>query len=141
MEITARTRRGLEIVDAVEMPIAQKAAQPQPGRDIEAAGPLMDPDMIEVRRHLRDVAERRRGEQRDLGILVMGADRRRRSHRLNEIAERPQLDHKDALDGEDARPLGRAARGSWLRRQRLPWPLAASARDRPSACAPPSGCW
>src|SRR6185312_12423779 len=97
MEIPACPPRGLKIIDASEIRLAQALAQAPQRPGIGKAGALIDPDTIEIRRGPRQFDEGRRRQQGDLGALVMRADRRRRPHRLDEIAERAELDDEDSL--------------------------------------------
>jgi len=61
--------------------------------------PRVDPHVVEIGRGACQFDVRPRGQQGDRGIGMMRANCRRRSHRLDEITQRAEL------DDEDARPV------------------------------------
>ena len=94
--IKCGTRRGLQIVDAIETAPSKPLAQGQPAGQRERPGPLVDQHLVEEAELLGKPGERAGCQQAEPVALVVMADRREGPERLNEIAERTEPDDEDA---------------------------------------------
>ena len=84
------------IVDAREVPCAQATAQRQPAARIQRAWLVVEPDLVEQGALPGEVGERRGGQQDDPIPGMVTPDRGERPQRLDEIAERAELDDQNA---------------------------------------------
>ena len=96
MKIKAATIGGLEIVDTCELRATKAAAQSQPCKYLEEMGAVVNPDLVETAAFPRQRREGRSGEQGDWSFVVKFPDRPEGPCGLDEVAQGPQLYHKNA---------------------------------------------
>ena len=77
--------------------MASDQAPPQrpPACDRKGLRAVVEPDLVEIGGAPREGSEGGHGEQHDLRPGMVAPDRRHRAERLDEVAERAELDDKD----------------------------------------------
>ena len=78
-------------------PFPQPPAQPGDLPDSRPGRRAVVPDFVEPAALARKIGKGRRGQQRNVSIGVVAADRVERAERQNEFGEIAQLEHEDAV--------------------------------------------
>ena len=92
--ISCRTLRGLKIVHAIKTALPQSASQLQPAFNVKWSWPAIGYHLIEKAEMPGKPCQRGCGQQCDVIELMVPANSRRRSQRLDEIAERAEANNQ-----------------------------------------------